>query len=153
MPTPPYPLHPEPMKKSWVERNPLWKIPLGVLVIMLLIVAFGIIVFSIVTLSFHHSDVYQQAIVRAIQDPQVRDALGEPIKVGWFSSGELNVNGNTGNADLSIPISGPNGKGAIRAVAAKADGVWHFTALQVTVVGRQSVIDLLSVQPPPARDF
>jgi len=37
MTTPPYPLHPEPMKKTWLERNPLWKIPLGCLTLFVLL--------------------------------------------------------------------------------------------------------------------
>ncbi len=43
MATPPYPLHPEPIKKSWLERNPLWKIPLGCLTLFVLLAVFVII--------------------------------------------------------------------------------------------------------------
>lgn len=153
MTTPPYPLHPEPLKKSWLERRPLWKIPLGCLILFLLIGIFGSIVMTIITTSFHNSDVYKQAVAKAVENSQVLDAIGEPIHPGWFVSGQLNVSGGTGSADLLIPISGPHGSGSIRAVASKNRGAWRFTDLQVNIKSRSETIDLLSVQPPPERDF
>ncbi|HEV2467719.1 MAG TPA: cytochrome c oxidase assembly factor Coa1 family protein [Candidatus Sulfotelmatobacter sp.] len=149
----PYPLQPEPMQKSWLERNANWKIPLGCLTLLVLIGAFVAIVLAIVTESFHHSDVYNQAISRAPLNPLVREQIGEPIRAGWFISGELSVNGSSGKADLKIPISGPRGKGSIRAIASKRAGVWTFTWLQVNVTGHDGAIDLLSVQPAAERDF
>jgi len=153
MTTPPYPLHPEPLKKSWLERRPLWKIPLGCLILFLLIGIFGSIVMTIITTTFHNSDVYKQALAKAVENSQVRGAIGEPIHPGWFVSGQLNVSGGIGSADLLIPISGPRGLGSIRAVASKNRGVWRFADLQVNIKSRSETIDLLSVQPPPERDF
>ena len=153
MPTPPYPLQPEPMKKSWLEHNARWKIPLGCLTLIFLMGVFVTILLTVIVTSFHNSDAYQQALTKAAENPQVHELIGEPIKPSWFISGQLNVNGGTGNANLSIPISGPKGKGSIRAVAYKSGGVWRFTYLQVSINGEPESIDLLSIQPPPARDF
>ena len=149
MVTPTYPLQPEPMKRSWIERHPLWKIPIGCLLLLLLMAAFGIFVITIVTTSFRHSEAYEQALTMAKANPQVREEIGEPIATAWFVSGQLNVNGSSGHADLSIPISGPRGKGNIRAVANKRGGTWTFTWLQVTIDGHSEAIDLLSGQPHP----
>jgi hypothetical protein len=140
------------MKKSWVERHALWKIPLGLLTLLLLMLIFGIVVFTVVTTSFRHSDVYQKAMRTATSDPQVREQLGEPIKAAWAVSGELNLSGSTGHANLSIPISGPRGSGVIRAVADKS-GIWKFSCLEVEMKGRAGKIELLSVQPPVQREF
>ena len=153
MSTPPYPLQPEPMKKSWLEHRPLWKIPLGCLTLFLLIGVSATVLITIITTSFHNSEVYQQAMAKAAGNLQVRGQIGAPMKAGWFISGQLNVSGGTGSANLSIPISGPRGKGAIRAVAYKTGGVWRFTYLQVAVQGQPGCIDLLSVQPPAERDY
>jgi hypothetical protein len=153
MPTPPYPLHPGPMRRSWLERRPLWKIPLGCLTLLFLIALFGLLTMTIITASFRSSDVYKQALAKAGDNEQVRDLMGEPIRPAWLSSGDLHVNGNTGDANLSIPISGPRGKGVIRAVAFKSEGVWRFTYLKVKVEAQGESIDLLSVQPPAERDF
>lgn len=153
MTTPPYPLHPEPIKKSWLERNPLWKIPLGCLTLFVLLAAFGIVLMTVITSSFRHSDVYQQAIAQAAANPQVREGIGEPIKPDWLISGELNVSGSSGKANLIIPISGYRGRGRIHAVAQKSGGVWRFAYLQVELANQSASIDLLSIQPPEQRDF
>jgi Cytochrome oxidase complex assembly protein 1 len=153
MTTPPYPLHPQPVRNSWLEQHPHWKIPLGCLTLVLLIALFGLILMTIVTSAFRSSDVYKQAIAEAGENPQIKDQIGEPIKVAWLVSGQMNVSGSTGSASLSIPITGPKGKGKIRAVAFKSGGVWRFTLLQVNVEGKSETIDLLSVQPPPERVF
>ena len=141
------------MRKSWLEQHPQWKIPLGCLTLLFLIAVFGLLTMTIITTSFRSSDVYKQALVKAAESQQVRDLMGEPIRAAWLISGDLHVNGSTGNANLSIPISGPRGKGVIRAVAFKSEGVWRFTYLKVKVEGQDESIDLLSVQPPAERDF
>jgi hypothetical protein len=153
MPTPPYPVHPEPIKKSWLERNPLWKIPLGCLTLFVLIAAFATILATVITSSFRQSDVYKQAIAQATANAQVREQIGEPIKPDWLISGELNVSGSSGKANLIIPISGPRGRGRIHAVAQKSRGIWRFTYLQVDFANQSASIDLLSIQPPEQRDF
>lgn len=144
-PPPPYPLHPQPMQRSWLDRNARWKIPLGCLMLFLLVGAFATVLIAVIMASFHNSVAYQQALAKASESQQVRDLIGEPIKAGWFSSGQISVNGSTGKADLSIPIFGPRGKGTIRAVA-KKNGVWNFTWLQVTIQGHAEPIDLLAGQ-------
>jgi hypothetical protein len=153
MPTPPYPVHPGPIKKSWLERNPLWKIPLGCLTLFVLLAAFGIILMTVITSSFRHSDVYKQAIAQATANPQVREQIGEPIKPDWLISGELNVSGSSGKANLIIPISGPRGRGRIHAVAQKSSGIWRFTYLQVDVVNQSASIDLMSAEPSEKQNF
>jgi hypothetical protein len=141
MSTPPYPLHPEPMKRSWLEQNPFWKIPLGCLALIFLLGVFAVVLVAVITTSFRHSEVYKQALIQAAGNPQVRELIGEPIKPAGFISGKINVSGSTGNANLSIPISGPRGKGAIHAVANKTAGVWRFTDLKLSVDGQPASID------------
>jgi len=41
------------------------------------------------------------------------------ITDGFFVLGKTNVSGTSGHADLTIPISGPKGKGTIYLVASK----------------------------------
>lgn len=152
MSSPPYALNPVPMKKSWIERHPLWKIPLGCLTLLVLLAAFGTIMIAIITGSFRTSDVYKQAMLQAAGNPQVRAEIGEPIQAGWFVSGQLRVSGTTGNANMSIPISGNRGQGLIRLVARK-NQVWRFSCLQVDVAGPSHSIDLLPSVPEPNRAF
>jgi len=147
MPNPPYPLNPQPLRKSWIEQHPYAKIALGLLLLFVLMGSFIVILFTIILSSFHGSEVYQQAIARARTDPQVVQELGEPVRPGWLILGELKTSNDTGKADLQIPISGPRGKAQIRAIAEKSEGVWRFSCLQV-VVGGKDPIDLLKSSPP-----
>ncbi len=87
------------------------------------------------------SDAYKAAVARAKADSRVTSALGTPISEGWFVSGNTNVNGGSGQADLSIPIKGPKGSATIYAVATKSGGQWIYTRLTVQIPG-QDEIDL-----------
>ena len=77
------------------------------------------------------SDVYKTALARAKADPRVQQALGSDIHDGMFTSGKTNVTGPSGDADLSIPISGPKGKATIYVVATKSAGEWQYSKLIV----------------------
>jgi hypothetical protein len=134
------------MRKSWLEQHPRSKIPLGCLTLLVLIGMFIVLLMTVITTSFRGSDVYKQAMAQAAANSQVRAQIGEPIKADWLLSGELKVSGDTGSANLSIPISGWRARGTIRAVAYKSAGVWNFTRLQVSVEGRRDRIDLLQAQ-------
>ena len=95
------------------------------------------------------SDVYKEALARAKASPAVAEALGTPIKAGYFISGNIKVSGPSGDADLSIPISGPRGKGTIYVEARKSAGEWSFSLLEVKIAGTQERIDLLQPLTAP----
>ncbi len=59
------------------------------------------------------SDAYKIALARAQASPVVIDAIGPPIVQTGIVSGNSNVNGPTGEANLSIPLSGPKGKATL----------------------------------------
>jgi hypothetical protein len=105
----------------------------GAVVAFLVIVIFG---------ALKQTDVYKMAVARAKADSRVIAALGTPIKEGWYLSGNTNVNGGSGDADLSIPISGPKGKGTIYAVATKSAGEWTYSKLVVKIDSTGETIDL-----------
>ena len=49
------------------------------------------------------SDVYREALARAQQHPQVQAALGTPVEDGWWMAGQINIQNDTGNANITIP--------------------------------------------------
>jgi hypothetical protein len=59
------------------------------------------------------------------------------------------VNGATGEANLSIPISGPEGKGTIYVKAQKSLGRWSYSDLVVEIQKTGQRIDLLKGRTPP----
>ena len=117
-----------------------------------MLVLLGVFIFSMVMLVFgamKSSDVYKMALKRAQVDPRVRHALGSHIHAGMFVSGSTNVTGGSGQADLSIPISGSKGKGTIYAVATKSEGEWQYSKLTVKTADGED-IDL--TQTPDSKD-
>ena len=137
--TPP-PIEPE---KNWFRRHLILSIAIGIAV-----AAVGFVVallFGILSI-LKSSDVYKQALAKAQNAPAVAEALGKPIEAGWWFTGNINVSGPSGNADLAIPISGPKGSGTICAVATKRAGEWRFKVLEVAVEGQAQRIPLISPQ-------
>jgi hypothetical protein len=130
-------------RKGWFGRNWKWFIPTGCLSAIL--IAAGVVA-AIVSFAFgalKSSDVYQEALTKAKSNPAVVRALGEPIKAGWFASGSIKVNGSSGEANLSIPVSGPKKSGRVNLLAEKKMGKWYFSALDVEIEGASERIDLL----------
>jgi hypothetical protein len=110
---------------------------------MLLLAATFIFFFiAIIFGALKSSTAYKMALARAKADPRVVNALGSPIKDGFFISGNTKVNGASGQAELTIPISGPNGKGTLYFVASKFAGEWTFSKLVVTAEKTGEKIDL-----------
>ena len=134
-------------RRNWFERNWKWFIPSGCLTIIVLLLAFVAGVLSIVEVSLKSSGAYTQALALAQANSQVSDKIGRPLKPGWFVSGSININGDSGDADISIPISGPKGKGTIYAVAKKIAGIWRYETLEIEVDGQPDRIDLLQAPP------
>ena len=93
--------------------------------------------------SMKQADVYKQAVARAQSDPAVAQRLGSPIEAGMFLSGNINVNGPSGEAKIAIPIHGPKAKGTIYVEANKSAGKWDYSLMQVEIDGEDTRIDLL----------
>ena len=141
---PPLPGTPAPAKQpSWWQRNWKWFVPVGCLGLLVLFTGFIALIVSVVFGILKSSEVYQVALDTARSEPAVEMALGTPIEEGLFVMGNINVSGSSGNADLAIPISGPEGEGTIYAVAEKSAGQWAFSILEVEIKTTGERIDLL----------
>ena len=123
--------------------------PLGCFTVMLLFVIFVGSILVIVFDAMKSTDVYKDALSQARGNSAVIEALGTPIKDGFLVSGNTNVNGASGEANLAIPISGPKGKGTIYVSAKKSLGQWKYSGLVVEVGQTHERIDLLQ-SPAPA---
>jgi hypothetical protein len=88
------------------------------------------------------SEPYQHAVALAQADPQVTAALGTPVKPGFFAAGNINLNNDDGTANITVPVSGPNGSGNIYVKATKTDGVWSYQTLAFEKAGSQERVDL-----------
>jgi len=134
--------------KNWWSRNWKWFVPAGCLTLLLLFFLFIGLIFSVAMGAMKSSDAYKQAVAKARANPTVVAKLGTPIVEGYFVNGNINVQNNSGNADLQIPISGPRGKAVIHAVATKRAGNWEYSQLTVAIEG-QPELNLLEAEPSP----
>ena len=140
--------------QDYVPNN-WWTIPGGCLLLLVLFVAASVGALVLVQFSLTRSGAYRSAIERTRTNPAAIAQLGTPNHAGWFTSGNVKVHGNTGDAQLIIPVSGPQNHGTIFAIAHKENAPWQFSSLQLAVPGRKDRIDLLAPIPEisPARDF
>lgn len=126
---------------------------LGCGVLIALFIAFIVFVIFVAGAAMRSSDPYKAAMAAAKNDPRVAEALGSPIEPGWFTRGSISTENSAGNADLTIPISGPKGKGSIRVVGTKEGGRWSYSTMTVTPE-KGDAIDLLTEEStstaPPA---
>ena len=111
------------------------------------ILVFVFVIYGAVTGAIRSSDAYQEGMNRARSNPEVVAALGEPIESGWLISGSINVNGPSGNVDVSIPISGPKGSGTLYVVGTRNAGRWQYSTMAVEIPGRASRIDVRPRSP------
>jgi uncharacterized integral membrane protein len=138
-----HPPVPQEKSRTWWQRNWKWFVPVAGLGFLALFAAFIMLIITIVFGMVKSSDVYKDALATARSHPAVVKVLGSPIEAGIFVMGSINVSGPSGQADLAIPISGPNGKGTIYARASKAAGRWTFSQLVVEIKATKERIDLI----------
>ncbi len=135
-------------EKSKKGTTSLLKMVFGISAIIFVccVLVFGAVAGSIAfgLNSMKSTAVYQDAVTAASNNAEVIDALGQPIDTGMFFSGSVNVNDSSGDAEISIPLSGPNGKGTLYVQAVKTAGNWEYTILEVAIDGHSDRINLLS---------
>jgi hypothetical protein len=135
---------------NWWGRNWKWAVPVGCLGGLLLMAAVGagIVVFCLGLLK--SSRAYSEGVELARHNQKVVGLLGEPIQAGWMVSGAITVSGPSGNADLAIPLYGPQQEGTLYVVGHKVGGKWAFDQAVVKIDGHAETIDLLAKPPSPA---
>jgi len=121
---------PKQTEGSW-RRNWRWFLPLGALGaagLAIVLAFFGLIAFIVVSAlaTMRSSGACTVAVTKAGTDPAVVEALGTPIRTGWFVNGTLDP-GRC--AELTIPVSGPKGDATIEVKASCARcrrAIWPF---------------------------
>lgn len=98
------------------------------------------------------SEPYRMAFQLVQKDPQVQQALGQPIQEAyWYlpPSGQMELQDGQGRAFYIFDVKGPNGIGHVRVEARCIDGIWGLSMLDVTVAatGQRIRIDTSSVGP------
>jgi hypothetical protein len=139
-------------RPNWWKRNWKWFVPVTVVTLAMFFVALVGSIALIVFSAIKSTDVYKEALTRAKAHPAVIEAIGLPITEGFLVSGNTSVNGASGEANLSIPISGPKGKATIYVAATKSLGQWNYSGLVAEIEKTHKRINLLqntAVPRPP----
>jgi len=90
------------------------------------------------------SDAYRLTMQELRADAHVVATLGEPIEAGWFITGNINISGIEGTANLSIPVSGPKGNGTVISRSTKVAGEWTIFLLIVRIEGNPTPMVLIN---------
>ena len=128
-------------EKNWFQRNWKWLVPTGCMIPILCVVCIigmAALVFGVI----RSSAVYTDALSRTQAHPEAIRLLGEPITDGWLPSGNVETTNGSGEADLEIPVSGPNGSGTLYVRATRSNGLWEYEELSLAVDGQSERIDL-----------
>jgi hypothetical protein len=149
---------PQPKRPGWWSRNLLWVVPVLVVAVLLSIGGFVMAVMTLIK----SSDAYRGALARVTASAEVQAALGTPIKDGFFGTASITESGQSGQAVLIIPLSGPKGSAMAYGDVTKRQGKWHFDRLMVHLSSSDRRVDLSekAEEPPqvekpaqPARGF
>ncbi len=131
--------------KGWFARNWLWLFPVGCALPVLLCGGCFASVFMIVFGAIKSTVPYQSSVARATGDENVQQLLGTPVEAGFFVTGNIEVQNNSGKANLSIPISGPKDSATLNVVAKRENGQWIYSVMQV--IGENGLRIDLSTEP------
>lgn len=130
------------LRKSWLGRNWFWAVPVGCLGMLAVAVGFIALILVAAFSLMKSSGAYEQGVAQAKASPAVQAALGTPIEEGLLVTGNVSVNDGSGEASLSVPLSGPNDSGTLYLEAQKSTGQWTFSTLILDT--GESRIDVLS---------
>jgi hypothetical protein len=84
---------------------------------------------------------YIHSVDLALNSLEVRQALGDPVTVGWYPQGAVN-DSNGGEAQLYIQLRGTHASATIRVNATNRNNTWKYWAIRVDT-DRGEHIDLL----------
>lgn len=130
---------------NWWSRNWKWFVPVLLVTVVVLMAGFMLAIFTFVMRMMSSSEPYQTALARAQANPEVIATLGEPVTPGRFIMGNIASSADgSGDADLSIPLSGPKGEARIYVVGERETGQWNYEAMIVVDADSDRRIDLLA---------
>ena len=96
--------------------------------------------------SIRQSPPAQLALAQARSSTAASDVLGSPLRQGLLVTGMVERIHSGQYADLRMRVYGPKGQGVLYANAAKMNGIWQLTSLDLAVEGRAGRLNLLPIQ-------
>ncbi len=128
---------------NWWNKNWKWFVPTGCLTIVLLFFIFIGALFVGISSIVKGMDVYKYPMKLANQNEEITELLGSPIESAFMMQGNVSTKGDSGIADLLIPVKGPKGTGTIYVSAEKKLGHWEYITLEITIKSTSEKINLI----------
>lgn len=131
--------------QTWEKRNRKWLIPL---VAIITICGAGVSLFSGasgIARAYTDEVLFQQAVTKASDNPEVLQLLGPLEPPGKMAIAEGNASYNLERTSLTatIGIKGAKGKAKLDFSALKEGGSWSFTSIQVRLKSSDKSIKVL----------
>lgn len=141
-----------PVRRGWWQRHWKWAVPILVLLGLAISAAGPFGLFSVSMGMMRDNDAYRLALAQARTDRTLLAVLGTPIEPGWWMTGRIGTHGDgSGEAQLQIPVHGPQGEATVYVHAIRRQGLWRFSELVAITEGSTRPIDLLPGLPPERR--
>jgi len=87
-------------------------------------------------------DIYVEARRDFLQSETAKAALEGSLRIGWPIENAVDIAGDNGSAELSIPVRGANGLANLEASGVKKDGVWKIVDFHPTPYGTKENIQI-----------
>lgn len=131
---------PLPQRPGWFARNWFWFVPIIAILPVLACGGFGVAGIFALRQAVLKTPGFQQAMTALRADPQVREALGEPIEHnGWQVSFAIN-NGRAATTTLSFRVKGPKNNARVTLESSQAPGQpAKLTRLEATPDGQPMI--------------
>jgi len=124
---------------AWEKKARRWVV-LGLVGVVSGVFGIGLLTLHMSYAMLKKTEVMQEAIRKVSSDRRVAEALGEPIRVGWSVTGEIEDLPDRGTARLDFSVLGSKG---LAQVALRADksptGEWRYLLLEVKPVGGSAI--------------
>lgn len=134
--------------KSWFKRNWIWAMPLGgcltVIIFTIVLMTVGVFAFSddIKAGMENQQRIIDQALLDVENNQDVIAILGEPLENNGAREFSSSLDNGIRNSTYAIPITGPNGSGAIQIITHGSDNETVYDLYMVTIDGSNEVVDL-----------
>lgn len=133
-------------EKNWSRRNWKWLVPITALlifIIALLSLTNGISSFA---QAYTEPELYENALVQAQKNEQVKEVLGtlEPIDKLSILEGNAVYNADNTAVDLTFRVRGSKGKGKMDLYAVKNKGRWEYQFIKIRTKNPKREIIIVS---------
>jgi hypothetical protein len=124
---------------AWEQKARKWVFG-GLIGLVTGIFGFGLLTLEISYRMLKSAPVMAEAWQRISTDGRVREALGEPMRMGWAVSGELEDLPDQGTARMEFSMRGPKGVAGVKLRAEKSPtGTWRYLLLEVKPRGGEAI--------------